>query len=240
MIPERAYGTTAGATASQRVAPSASAASRWLLRHGQQHLPRHRHDERHDHDRQDDAGREHRGAVDRALEDRQEAQRLAQEGEDAGLEHRDQDEDAPEAVDHARNRGEQLDQRWRPASRIRSGANSVRIDRHAEGERHGEQQREERGEQRPEDQREGAELLGDRVPDVLVRKPKPNFEIAACEPWASSRTRATSSAGMTSAATSAARRASRHARPRVAMPAPGGTEAAARSVRRGRSSRGRG
>ena len=69
MMPERAYGSTVVMTASQRVAPRASAASRWRVGHGQQHLARHRHDVRHDHDREDDPGGEHRRTVDRALEE---------------------------------------------------------------------------------------------------------------------------------------------------------------------------
>ena len=55
---------------------------RFALRvgHREQHFTGDRHHVGHHHDREHDARREHRGAVDRALEERQEAERVAEEG----------------------------------------------------------------------------------------------------------------------------------------------------------------
>ena len=55
-MPVRAQGTTTFQVASQRVAPSASAASRCSRGTVSKHFARNGDDERHDHDRQNDSG----------------------------------------------------------------------------------------------------------------------------------------------------------------------------------------
>ena len=137
MMPERAYGTTAVIDGSQRVAPSASAASRWVSRHRQQHLARHRQDVRHNHDREDDArpraSRARRSAPGRAGGSRSVS---LEEREDTRPQERDEDEDAPQSVDDAGNRGQQADQKGdRLPDDLRRELGQV--DRDAERERHG-------------------------------------------------------------------------------------------------------
>ena len=115
---------------SQRVAPSASAASRWAR--GTALKTSREIDEivGSDHDRQDQPGGEHADAVGRALEERQETRvaslstgstRRAQPGR--------QDENAPEAVDHARDRGQHLDQEPTGGDATRARARSGRARR---------------------------------------------------------------------------------------------------------------
>src|SRR5439155_13287932 len=118
---------------------------------------------RHHHDREDDARREHRGTVDRPLEEGEEAQRGPEKRERRLPEDRDQEVDPPEAVHHARNGGEELDHEGDRAP-DRGGRELGKEDRHAERERYREEESQEGREQRAEDERQRAELIRDRVP----------------------------------------------------------------------------
>ena len=99
------------ADVSQRVAPSAAAPS-WSSRgNRQEEVPADRRDDRHDHDRQDDRRREDAasGRLGRP-EERDEAEPPCSHGSTCWQE-RPEHEDPPEAEDHARDRGEHLDER---------------------------------------------------------------------------------------------------------------------------------
>ena len=78
---------------------------------------------------------------------------------------RHQHEDAPEAVDDRRNRGEQLGQKdERLPQPVRAELRDE--DRDAERDRRRDRQRENRRIQRAPDERQRAELAGDRIPDL--------------------------------------------------------------------------
>ena len=94
---------------------------------------------------------------------------------------RNDDEEAPHAVDDRGNRGEQLDPRCRPggaATRRQLG----QIERDAESQRHRQDQRQHRGHQRAVDRHRGAEDLLHRIPVVEIRKPAPNWRNAGSPP----------------------------------------------------------
>jgi hypothetical protein len=77
----------------------------------------------------------------------------------------DEEEHAPQAVDHRGHRGEQLDENRhrRPQP---PGAELDDEDRHGDCDGHPDDQRDDRGDDRPEDEGEGAEVLRTRVPVV--------------------------------------------------------------------------
>ena len=85
-------------------------------RDGQQHLARHGGDVGHDHDREDDGAGEQRVAVEHAAEERRPPEHGAQRRDDVSAQERNQHEDAPQAVHHARDRRQQLDEKRRPAA----------------------------------------------------------------------------------------------------------------------------
>ena len=100
----------------------------------------------------------------------------------AGLQLRDQDEDAPQAVDDRRHRGEQLDQDRQRAARARRGQSSVDVERGRDRDRHADQQRDRRGDQRADEQRQRAVDAPATTSQSLSKvKPKtPNFSNAGC------------------------------------------------------------
>ena len=114
-IPGRAYGSTTDRIICQRVAPRASAPSRCELRDGLADVVSDGGNVGHDHDRQDQSGGQDAGAA---------AVRAAQPVEQR-LHDRRQEENAPEAVDDARNGRQQLDQEG-AVRRSQPGAISAR------------------------------------------------------------------------------------------------------------------
>ena len=112
-------------------------------------------------------GRQHADAVGRAGEQRRQHRDIA-EGRDQErlhvlLQERREHEQAPDAVDDARNAGEQLDRDAdRPAQPHR--AQFGQEDRDQQADRHRDQHRDQRGDERAVDRRQRAELLGHRIP----------------------------------------------------------------------------
>ena len=96
-------------------------------------------------------------------------------------------EQAPDAVDDAGNAGQQLDRDAdRPAQPHRAQLGEEERDH--EPDRHRDQHGDERGDERAVDRREGAELLGHRIPAFLgAEKPKPKVLSAGTEPMISAR-----------------------------------------------------
>ena len=138
--------------------------------HGLQDLPCDRGGERDDHDGEDQPGREHAHAQGRSGEEgkpprprRRQHFQLSDDG--------NEDEDAPEAIDDRRNRGQQLGQkRERRAERARRELREKDRDPERDGRR--EEHRQEGRVQRAPDERQRAELPRDRVPGLPGPEPK--------------------------------------------------------------------
>jgi hypothetical protein len=136
-----------------------------LARHRQEQVAADRGDDRHDHDRQDQAGGEHAdsGAL-RVAEDREESEVAVEPGLQVALDERREDEDPPEAEDHARDRGERLHQRADDSAHA-TGCQQGQVEPDRNRERRGQQERHPRADDRSVERSAGAE-------DVLVRLPE--------------------------------------------------------------------
>ena len=150
-------------------------------RHGLEHVAHDRGDERQHHDRQDEAGGQHADAERRPGEQQADAgnvaERVDQRRLDVLLQKRRQHEQAPDAVDDARDRGQQLDHRAeRPLQPDRAQFGDEQRD--AERDRDADQHRDRRGDQRAVDRRQRAELLGDRVPGLGRRENRSRISAA--------------------------------------------------------------
>ena len=134
------------------------------LGHRSEHLARDRRAEGHDHDREQDGRRQHPKPQRGTTEERQRAHPLRCAGFQPP-DKRDQDEDAPEAVDNGRNGGEELGQEHQRLAE--PGGRQLRnVDRDAECDGPRDDQREHGGVQRAPDERPRAELAGNRIPDL--------------------------------------------------------------------------
>ena len=110
---------------------------------GEQHLARHRGDVRHDHDREDHTAREHRIAVEHALEKRRPAEHRLERRDGRGPQKRDEYEDPPQPVHDARNGGQELDPECHRLAHP-SGRELGEEDRDPQGQGDRHQQREQR------------------------------------------------------------------------------------------------
>jgi len=81
-----------------------------VLRHSREHLAGDRRNYGYDHDGQNNARRQHADSVDRAGEQPRPSQRFGQEWLDVVTQQRCQNKDGPQAVNHAGNSRQQLDQ----------------------------------------------------------------------------------------------------------------------------------
>ena len=136
-------------------------------RHGFKHIARDRSDVRQHHDAENDAGGEHADAVGRPGEQRAQERHAFECGDDqrlhVQLQKRREHKQAPDAVDDARNAGEQLDRGGdRPLERARAQLGNE--DRDADGDRNADNHGNDRRDDGAVDRRERAELLGHRVP----------------------------------------------------------------------------
>ena len=102
------------------------------------------------------------------------AQRGDQERLERLLEERGEHEQAPDAVDDARDAGEQLDgDADRAAQPLRAKLGQEHRDHQTD--RHRDQHRDQRGDERAVDRSERAEVLGDRIPALADQEPRAEF-----------------------------------------------------------------
>ena len=175
MMPERAYGSTASQIISQRVAPSASAASRCERGTAIKHFARDGRDVRQHHDRENAARRRACSARTRGPEKSGSPPRCSvslMNGITCPRRNGTSTKIAPEAVDDARNRGEQIDERTPPAGGA-TGRELREKDRDAHRERRRDEQRDGRRHHRAENRWRGAEIPLHGVPRASVKNPKP-------------------------------------------------------------------
>ena len=133
------------------------------LRHGQEHLLGDGGDDRHHHDHQDEHGGEHAHPVGCTREEREKAEVVVQERLDGPLQPGSHDQHPPEAVDDARDRGEELNQGGdQPPHFFRRDLGDE--DGGADREGGGEQERQDGGNHRAPEVGEGAEIPLDRIP----------------------------------------------------------------------------
>ena len=173
MMPERPNGSTAMRIISQRVAPSASAASSCSVGRLQEDLAGHRGDDRQDHHRQHDARGEHGAAG-----GRRPGRRTAGSSRGSSLEPlvsgtmaRRELQRAPQAVDDAGDGGEQVDD---VAERLREPPRRVV----------GDEQRDPDGERGRDDQRDRPRRAACRTPAARRRRRSPRRRdrpIARCD-----------------------------------------------------------
>ena len=121
-----------------------------------------------------DGRREHARAVDRPLEEGEEAEGVLEERIDGGPEEWDHHENAPEPVDHARDGREQFDEEGhRPPHPHRRKLGQE--DRHAERERHRDDEGQGGGDHGAENERQRPELPADRIPFARGEEAEPKL-----------------------------------------------------------------
>ena len=146
-------------------------------RHRLQHFARDRRGEGDDHDGEDQRGRQHADAERRTAEERQRRAASPAAHVSSARTSGHQHEDAPQAVDDRRNRGQQLGQEHQRLPQPRR-AELGDEDGDAERDRRRDEQREDRRVERAPDERQRAELARRPDPRSSVRqKSKPNFWI---------------------------------------------------------------
>ncbi len=156
-------------------ARAADAVSR-LFQHrrdGVEHLAGDRGDEGKHHDGEDEPGGQHADAIRRPgeelIEHRNFAKGVDQHRLHIGLKEGGEHEQAPDAVDDARDAGEQLNgDADRPAQAL--GADLGQEDGNAEADGNADQHGDEGSQERAVDRRQGAEFLGDRVPALRSKE----------------------------------------------------------------------
>ena len=142
-------------------------------RHGVEHVARYRGDEGQHHDGEDQTGSQNADPVRRSgeqsRENRKVSKRVDQKRLQGLLQERRENEQAPDAIDDARNAGQQLDgdadgapQQWR--TKLRQEKRDQQSDR--DRDQHGDERRDDR----TVDRRQRAEPLGDRVPALLEQE----------------------------------------------------------------------
>ena len=137
----------------------------------EEHLAGHRGDDRQDHHRQHHGRGEHgaTGGGGGAGEERDEPEVVLQPRVRPPGQQRRQHEDAPQAVDDARDRGQQVDDRAEGSGQAGRGVVADE-QRHRDGREHGEHQGERRGVDRAEHQRQDVGAEADAALEVaLVR-----------------------------------------------------------------------
>ena len=146
-------------------------------RHGEQHLARHRRDVGQDHDREDEPAASMLGPYAGPREERQSRPDEACHAETASRDvrsTREQHENAPEAVDDARDGRQQVHEKRDGLPEL--GRSELRQKyRDANRERRGQDQRHRRRNERPIDRRRGTEHTVDRIPALDVRNENPNL-----------------------------------------------------------------